>query len=379
MKSLYITFLNEDIRPGYRIKIHSQCKAFAELGYESYLYVVKKYGMALYQINEDSEQIIKTFENKRKRVSDERNIYDEFFLLFEFISQITRIIEDIKPEVVYIRRIVPLNPLVIRLLKKLKKHNIKIIYEYPTFPWESEMRKNKQYLFLFLDKCFYNRLIKFVDLFTCGGQCNGKKYITIINGVDVDNYKLHQKRNEKDIILIGVAHVAYYHGYDRVIKGLKSYYESNPTREVIFHIVGPIEKTLGLEELVEQYDLKDKVLFHGFKTGNELDEIFEISDIGIECLAVFRREKGKSASLKSREYMARGIPFLYAGEMDFETKVLDFVFEEEENEEGINISRLLSEYDAMQSKPEDIRNFAKLHFSWKKQIKNVLNALEELS
>ena len=50
MKSLYITFLNEDIRPGYKMKIHSQCKAFYDLGYDSYLYIVKKFGMGLYKI-----------------------------------------------------------------------------------------------------------------------------------------------------------------------------------------------------------------------------------------------------------------------------------------------------------------------------------------
>ena len=79
---LYISFLNEDIRPGYKKKIHSQAKAFSELGYNSYLLIVNKTGFNLYSFRENSERIKRRIPSKKKRYKEERNVYDELFFFF---------------------------------------------------------------------------------------------------------------------------------------------------------------------------------------------------------------------------------------------------------------------------------------------------------
>lgn len=373
MKSLYITFLNEDIRPGYKIKIHSQCKALSELGYESYLFVVKKYGMALYRIGE-KETLERKFEIDRRRKSEERNITDEFFLIQYFVKKLWEMVQELEPELVYIRRIVPMNPWVFRMIKRMKKRNIKVIYEYPSYPWKKEMLKSKQILFYLLDNIYFKRLVRTIDVLAWMGNYDGdnRKFVEIKNGIDVTAFPLHKKRKGKELALIGVAHVAYYHGYDRVIQGLSDYYKNNPKREVVFHIVGPVEAGLKLEEQVKKCGLQDKVFFYGFKVGQELDAIFEKSDIGIECLGLFRRDNTRTGSLKGREYLARGLPFLTCGEPDIEVDGMDFVFREDETESGINIKNLLGQYDAMRSTPKDIREFARQRLSWRDQMKKVV-------
>ncbi|RDY31716.1 glycosyltransferase family 1 protein [Lachnotalea glycerini] len=376
-KFIYITFLNEDIRPGYKIKIHSQCKGVSQLGLKSYLFIVKEYGMALYEIGED-EVKIKEYRMNRPRKKQDRNISDEFYLFRFFIQKVKEAIQEINPDVVYIRRIVPITPMLISFIKWIRNQDVKVIYEYPTFPWREEMKRNKQYLFYILDVLFYKSLIDKLDAIAYIGNYEGKKdkYVKINNGVDVSGFKLHQKRNIDDIGLIAVAHVGFYHGYDRVIEGLKLYYDTKPMRKVIFHIVGPIDKRLGLEKMVNERGLNDVVIFYGYREMEDIDKIFEVSDIGIDCLGLFRRDINSASSLKSREYLARGIPYLTCGETDFDAHNLDFIFYEEAVEKSVDIGRLVKGYDNMKSTEEDIRTFAINNLSWTEQMKTVLKSIE---
>lgn len=382
MKSLYITFLNEDIRPGYKMKIHSQCKAFYDLGYDSYLYIVKKFGMGLYQIKEE-EHLIKRIENKRKRKSEERNIVDEFHLIQRFSKELIDVAKELNPDIVYIRRIVPANPWVIKFMKYLKRNGIKIIYEYPTYPWAREMLQSKQFFLFFIEQFFYRTVEKKADVIAYLGKYNGKnnKFVQIFNGVDVSKFKKHSRVVTGDIGLIGVAHVAYYHGYDRVIRGLADYYRTSPDQKVIFHIVGPIDEKLALKELVEELQLQEYVIFYGMKTGKELDDIFDRSDIGIEGLGSFRRDKNMnlSASLKSREYTARGIPHLRATEDIVDISKVDFIFKINDNDTPVDIGSLLRKFQEMKSSEDDIRKWAQDKLAWKSQIKKVLEPLNMIS
>lgn len=381
MKVLYITFINEDLRPGYKTKIHSQCKAFHKLGVESYLYIVKKYGMALYHIGDD-ETIINEYRSNHKRKSEEKNIYDELNLIQFWASQLKIIVKNIQPDMVYVRRIVPLNPWLMRVLSWIKKRGIKIIYEYPSHPWKNEMIKSGRKVFYLLDCFYYKRLIRLVDIITYMGVYLGddSKFLKLSNAVDVMTFPVHKKRNTKDVALIGVAHLAYYHGYDRVIRGMGEYYASNPKRDVLFHIVGPVDAGLGLEMLAEECGVAEKVIFHGFQSGKDLDLLFDYADIGVECLAMFRRDSEETAvsgSLKSREYLARGVPFIMSGKMDIPVKELEFIFELVESEECVNISKILEWYDNLKQTPENIRAYAIQNLSWTYQMEKVLKKLEE--
>jgi hypothetical protein len=64
---------------------------------------------------------------------------------------------------------------------------------------------------------------------------------------------------------------------------------------------------------VDMANLNPYFIFHGHKVGRELDEIFEHCQLAISSLAWHRVGVDRHSNLKTREYMARGIPFLYAG------------------------------------------------------------------
>lgn len=142
--------------------------------------------------------------------------------------------------------------------------------------------------------------------------------IQISNGVDFKNVPLKKnslKSNSlksNSINLIGVASISHWHGYDRVIEGLKLYLDSDPDVNVIFNIVGDGNpKVLNdYKEKVSKYNLTDNVVFHGKLTGNKLNDVFDLSDIGVDALGRHRSKVFYNSSLKGKEYLARGLPII---------------------------------------------------------------------
>lgn len=112
------------------------------------------------------------------------------------------------------------------------------------------------------------------------------------------------------------------------------------------HIVGKGSVSEEYERIVEQYGIEEYYVYHGEKSGEELDRLYNICDIGIESLGTFRQHVAISSSLKSREYGAKGLPFVMAGQSDvFEGK--EFVLKVPEDESVINVLEVVRFYDKL--------------------------------
>lgn len=385
MKILYTALVNEDNKPGYKIKVYSQCKAFENIGHECYLLILKEDGLCLYRFENKKTEIIKHYKIKgiSKEIAKEQIACRKIFA-----GYIKKVTGEIMPDIVYIRRIIPLNPWIISTIKYIKRKGINIAYEYPTYPWKEELLLEKHYLIYLCDCFYYKRLIKMVDMVPYIGIYNGKnkKFIKIRNAVDTNCYRLKSHTNSKDTIdFIAVAHVKLYHGYDRIIKGLHDYYQNEnikDKKDIRLHIVGTVEKSLNLEKIAEGYGLQERVIFHGFKSGIELDELFDMADIGVNGLAYFRvmeMKKSDLSSLKSREYMARGLAFINCFKLDFQDDIeekQDYIIDVEISEEPVPISKIIKQYDEISSKPQDIRNIAEKYLSWEIEMQKVIDFFE---
>jgi glycosyltransferase involved in cell wall biosynthesis len=106
-----------------------------------------------------------------------------------------------------------------------------------------------------------------------------KPHLTLGNGFDVDSVPLRQPPpyNGSNLNILCVATVSFWHGIDRVIKGIAQY--KGPVN-IQLHIVG-IGAELG--------NLKNLI-----------------------CSLIHRKGLTMTSELKSREYCARGIPFIIA-------------------------------------------------------------------
>ena len=160
----------------------------------------------------------------------------------------------------------------------------------------------------------------------------------IINGIDVESVKpLKTRPYTGEIRLIGVASLAKWHGYDRILAGMHNYYSAGGNRNIHFDIVGDGVERKSYESYVEKNNLVEHVTFWGYKSGNELDEIYNNDNIAVASLGIHRIGiKGSVSILKSREYAVRGIPFITSCEIDILPSVeYDFVMKVAEDDSPI--------------------------------------------
>ena len=90
-----------------------------------------------------------------------------------------------------------------------------------------------------------------------------------------------------ELHLIGVAEVHYWHGFDRLIRGLAEYYCTNPDYKVYFHIVGPLSGEREKQEIlpvIRDNKLESYVILHGPQHDQQLDAMFEQADFAIGSL-----------------------------------------------------------------------------------------------
>ncbi len=289
-------------------------------------------------------------------------------------------------EFVYARCFQNANPWLIKLFKRLKNLGVKTVTEIPTYPYDREFVTFSwlKRIELKIDQLFRHSLCCQMDAivtFSDAERIFGQRTIRISNGVDFDSIPLHEYHPSIDgaIHLIGVAEVHLWHGYDRLIAGLGEYYRKHPLPNIIFHIVGGVDPFdmyglgdyPGLQTLIDQYGLRDHVVFHGQLFGSELDAIFNQCCLAVGSLARHRTGISVIKTLKNREYASRGIPFIYSEtDSDFDNK--HYVLKVPPDETPIDINAVLDFICNNQFQSQEIRKTVE-NLSWKIQMKKVVD------
>ena len=199
----------------------------------------------------------------------------------------------------------------------------------------------------------------------------GIDVMSIDTGIDVSKYRPHVYKGSKDVIsMISVANERSYHGYDRIIRGLGDYYKTNDKIKVDLHLVGVMSE--GTIKLVEKYGVKDHVYLHGYQTGEELERIYSQCNIGVGPLAPHRVGGKEGTGIKTKEYFAIGLPYFYAGNELLVPKDYPYVLKFDADETPINIKKITEFYNDVKvnksNVSEQMRDFAREHFSWEKML-----------
>ena len=136
---------------------------------------------------------------------------------------------------------------------------------------------------------------------------------------------------------------------------------------------GPIRA--GLEQLAEELGIADRVEFAGVHHGASLDSLFERAHVGLGSLALFRKGLSFASSLKSREYVARGLPFVSAGaDPDFDPAP-DFVFMAPNTDRPLDTQALVQWYAGLRGDPHlatRLRDYASRHLDFSVKIRTLL-------
>ena len=275
----------------------------------------------------------------------------------------------------------------IRYLKKIKGDNpmIKIIYEVPTYPYETERHTNWKNVHVTLkDEINKRKLKKYIDrVVTFYGQDRifDIPTLKLINGFDFSRLALPRQRHliDDEIHVVEVSTTAFWHGYDRFIDGMHRYYANGGTTNIVFHMVGNVLPEL--QELVEHYKLNSHVILHGRKAGPELDGIYEQCSLGIDVLGGHRKNYPVSSSLKSREYAAKGLPVITASPVDYLPRDCKWQLVVPYDDTPVDIDRVIDFYHACYTEEptrlmNEIRSFAEGHCSMRATMLPVIEYLE---
>ncbi len=292
-------------------------------------------------------------------------------------APILRYIQEEQIKSVYIRYYHNANPFTIHFVKALKKLGIKTVLEIPTYPYDREFTDQK--LNLYMDRMFRHTLCRYIDAvvtFSNDTEIFGQRTIRLSNGIDFNAIPLRNQVHsmEHELHLIGVAEIHFWHGFDRIIEGLKNYYLQSPAYKVYFHIVGNLSGVREQQEIelpIRQYGLQPYVILHGARHGTELDALFEQADFAVGSLARHRSGIYNIKTLKNREYAARGFSFIYS-ETDDDFDRMPYVLKAPADESPIDIPALIEFCKNQSTTPQEIRDSIR-HLSWEEQMKKVVN------
>jgi glycosyltransferase involved in cell wall biosynthesis len=261
-------------------------------------------------------------------------------------------------------------PGLLKMLAMFRSHrpNAPVILEIPTFPYRDERVSFRQHLLGFIDDLSALRLKVYIDkivTFSDSTQIFGVQTLRTQNGVDAAALPLAPLPPVKGPLrIIGVANFSFWHGYDRVIEGLAQL--SSEARTLVkIDFVGSGTETNALKTLAQTKGVADAVRFHGPLTGAPLDNLIASAHLGIGCIGLHRTYKDTS-DLKTREYCARGRPFLADRlELDFQ-EVADYVYVCPPNDTPIDLASVYSWYLSLDpSRASSIlRAHAIAHLSW---------------
>lgn len=179
---------------------------------------------------------------------------------------------------------------------------------------------------------------------------------TITNGVEVnqvarrDNQLLKAKTGIK---LIFVGNIAAWHGLERLLLGIKN---CNGSFDYSLFLVGREQVFLDMLYQLELTELLNtKIFLTGFKTGEELDNLFNNADYAIGSLGLHRIDILNGVPLKHREYLSRGLPFIYSGkDEDIDDSLSKYLFNIKSNESPVDFSKLLDFIQNLNKRDENV-------------------------
>ena len=118
---------------------------------------------------------------------------------------------------------------------------------------------------------------------------------------------------------------------------------------------------------------------HGNLYGEDLNTLFKDMNLAISCLALSKKNMKEACPLKSREYIIRGIPFIYAyKDTDLNG---DEIFAERFSEDTIDISEIISFAKLVSTQVDSVQKAMSLkaqEVSWSNKLKQMSSFVKEI-
>ena len=366
----YANFRVYDETVGITQKVKKQIEAFQELGYDVIYSGYLEDGVAIFD-NTGNILVKKKYFFKNGKINHILRRYMLLLLCKDYFLK-----NDVELEFSYLRYHF-FDSFYINLLKVLKKKSKKVIMEahsYPVF-----VKKDRFNPIKILDEMYSKKAHKYCDYIASMTNlktiCEIPTY-EIENTLNIDDFKIKEyKRVENKFIFINVAFENITHGLDRLIKGISNYYKTiYKTTSIDIELLLIGEYSNSTKKLVEDLSLSEKVKFLGKMKRNEIDTYIDEAHFAVGSMGNHRANSYYGSALKTKEYIARGIPFVYG----WEERILinfPFAYKVPLNEEPIDIKKILEFYRKIENKDLAIkmRKFLEENNrSWQQQFYELL-------
>lgn len=319
----------------------------------------RSYGHSVDYVETDEEKIFFVQDNKKIIIGNYCSsgyiYYNRIFLsASKFIKK-----NKLKYDYIYVRHSA-LSLLGYLSLSYLNQISNRIYFEVPTYSVPPKNIKNTIKFY------FNKRIRKYVDRMVI--DCNetevyGIPTIRVVNGTDLSKIIPRKPTlNPNKINVMLVAYLQEYHGVDKIFKAISDYYKSGGSRKVFIHVVGYGPKLDEYKKTVMEQNLSDYIHFYGKLSGQPLDDIFNNCEIGISSLANKEIGVTYSSTLKSKEYLAKGLPIISDVMLDVFYETPKYFFYQLEKD--FNIPELIKFYDSVyqnhnrQDIIDEIRSYA---------------------
>ena len=350
MKILYIVDTDIDQISGVASKVCMQAKIWEEEGNE--VIILSAYSLSFFNLDGKRLSDAKIQRRNKGKLSFLINAYkSSIFLKF--------LIKEIDFDVVYTRYKI-YDP----FFKSAVKHKPIIAEMNTVLETETKLRS----LILYMYYSFFKKIsFSTIEGFVCVSKeiniqtfKNKYKSVIIANGIDVNNFILENSRKnvKPKLVFIGTPGQIW-QGFDKVV------YLSSKLKSFDFHIIG------------RSGDNTNNLFYHGYLSQKESISILKTADVGICTLALHRKSMKEASPLKSRQYLALGLPIVYAYDDTDINQEYDFALKLPNTEENVknNIAEIQNFVNNVFNN-DSIRSlakkFAKLHLDAKgKEIKRL--------
>ncbi len=211
---------------------------------------------------------------------------------------------------------------------------------------------------------FYNKysrhyLLKYVDGFVSVSEelkdkfrYLNKSIEVIANGIDIVKYSIFTDQHEKPILVfIGTPNQPW-HGLDKIVQMAEN------LNDYQFYIIG----TKG--------DDTSNLKYFGYLSQEEATAIIKRCDVGIGTLSLYQKGLKEASPLKTRQYLACGLPIIYAYEDTDLKGEKSFVLKLENKENNLDYNKIKQFVDKIfQNKKtkENARKFAEDALDYRKK------------
>lgn len=294
---------------------------------------------------------------------------------------------------VYMRRPGYMSKPFLNYLKRIKENNnrIKIIMEIPSFPYDKEYTSRiSQIPFLLKDRYARKSIHNYIDYISdlgSEGEIFGVNTVHFYNGYDFSQLRVRKAVDISTVSIIAVARFCEWHGYERLLKGLWNYYDNGGQREVVLHFVGDGPELNTYRELTTSLKLEGRVKFYGYINRDSIAPLYDKANLAVDVFGGYKKDMVLSCSLKTREYIAAGLPIVCGSAIDIQQfkEFKPYILELPNDCTSLDFTKIIDFFDKIYSTNEitnpqqiadDIRSIGIRYLNCENSMREIIERLE---